>query len=137
MEDFTGEVEVIVFSDLHERYQSDLQEDRVVLIKGYTDFKEEEEVKIISKEITFFPAEAMQLMIRIRDGISIGEMLTLKDILTSFSGNTPVYLYFEKNGKMLLTGQQYWVSETEDELFRRIENLLGPGCLKIQQLAAR
>ena len=32
--------------------------------QGYTDFKEEEEVKIISKEITIFPAETMQLMIR-------------------------------------------------------------------------
>ena len=53
VEDFTGEVEVIVFSDLHERYQSDLQEDRVVLIKGYTDFKEEEEVRSSPKRSLF------------------------------------------------------------------------------------
>ena len=105
VEDFTGDVEVIVFSDIHERCQSDLQEDRVVLIRGYTDFKEEEEVKIISKEITIFPAETMQLVVRIRSDISIDEMIALKNILTSFSGNTPVYLYFEKNGKMLLTSQ--------------------------------
>ncbi|MGI6328911.1 MAG: DNA polymerase III subunit alpha [Dethiobacteria bacterium] len=137
VEDFTGEVEVVVFSDIHERCQSDLQEDRVVLIKGSTDFKEEEEVKIISKEITFFPAEAMQLMIRIHKDISIGEMLALKKILTSFSGSIPVYLYFEKNGKMLLTGQEFWVNDAEDELFRSIENLFGSDCLKIQQLASR
>lgn len=134
VEDFTGEVEVIVFSDNHEQYQNDLQEDRVVLIKGYTDFKEEEEVKIISREITFFPAEAMQLMIRIRNDISIAEMVSMKDILAKFSGSTPVYLYFENNGKILLTGQECWVNENEDELFRRIENILGPDCLKIQQL---
>ncbi len=128
---------MIVFSDLHERCQSDLQEDRVVLIKGAIDFKEEEEVKIISREITFFPAEAMQLMIRVRSDISIAEMLDLKKILTSFSGSTPVYLYFEKNGKMLLAGQECWVNDAEDGLFRRIESLLGPGCLEIRQLAAR
>ena len=79
----------------------------------------------------------MQLLIRIRNDISMGEMLALKDLLVSFSGSTPVYLYFEKNGKMLLAGQEYWVNDAEDELFRRIENLLGPGCLKIQQLATR
>lgn len=134
VEDLTGEVEVVVFSDLYESCQKDLREDRVMIINGYTDPKDEDEVKIISREITFLPAEPMQLFIRIDGDKSVGEMVALKDILTSSRGNTPVYLYFEKNGKLLLAGQECWVKDDEDDLFLRIEKLLGPDCLKIQQL---
>ncbi len=134
LEDLTGEVEVVVFSDIHEKYQKELKEDRVVLIYGSTDYKEEEEVKIICKDIMFFPAEPRQLFIRIEDEKPLGEMVSLRDILASYPGGTPVYLYFEKNGKLLLTGQECWVKDNEDELYTRIKKLLGPDCLKIQQL---
>jgi len=82
----------------------------------------------------FFPAEPRQLFIRIEDEKPLGEMVSLRDILASYPGGTPVYLYFEKNGKLLLTGQECWVKDNEDELYTRIKKLLGPDCLKIQQL---
>ena len=135
LEDLTGEVEVVVFSDVHEKYQQDLQEDRVVLIRGSTDYKEEEEVKIICKDILFFPVEPSQLFIRIEGEKPLGELVALKDILSSYPGGTPVYLYFEKSGKLLLTGQECWVRE-DDELYRRIRELLGPDCLKSRALEA-
>ena len=134
LEDLTGEVEVVVFSDVHEKYQQDLQEDRVVLIRGNTDYKEEE-VKIICKDILFFPVEPSQLFIRIEGEKPLGELVALKDILSSYPGGTPVYLYFEKSGKLLLTGQECWVRE-DDELYRRIRELLGPDCLKSRALEA-
>jgi DNA polymerase-3 subunit alpha len=136
VEDLTGEVEVVVFSDLFEKYQEDLQEDRVVLLQGQTDYKEEGEVKIICREATFFPAEPRQLFIRIDAERPLAEMVALKDILTSYHGGNPVYLYFEKYARLLLTGQECWVKGDEEQLYRRVEELLGPGCLKIQQLAA-
>lgn len=134
LEDLTGEVEVVVFSDIHEKYQKELQEDRVVLIYGSTDLKEEEEVKIICKDIMFFPAEPRQLFIKIEGDKPLGELVSLRDILVSYPGGTPVYLYFEKSGKLMLTGQECWVKDDEDELYRRIKKLLGADCLKIQQL---
>ncbi len=133
IEDLTGEVEVIVFSDIYEKYQQELQEDRVVILSGQTDYKEEEEVKIICREITFLPREPRQFFIKICGERSVGEMVNLKDILSSFQGGTPVYLYFEESEKLLLTGQECWVREDE-KLFARIEKLLGPDCLKMQQL---
>lgn len=134
VEDLTGEVEIVVFSDLYEKYQNEFQEDRIVLVNGETDFKEEEEVKLIGKEIVFLPQEPGQLLLKIRGERSRGDMETLKDILTSFPGGTPVFLYFEEGKKLLLTGQECWVSQNDPELFRSLENLLGPDCLKIQQL---
>src|SRR5690606_35420236 len=86
VEDLTGEVEIVVFSDLYEKYQNEFQEDRIVLVNGETDFKEEEEVKLIGNEIVFLPQEPGQLLLKIRGERSRGDMETLKDILTSFPG---------------------------------------------------
>ena len=136
VEDLTGEVEVVVFSDLYEKHQEDLQVDRVVLLKGQTDYKEEGEVKIICREVTIFPAEPRQLFIRIDAERPLAEMVALKDILTAYHGGNPVYLYFEEQARLLLTGQACWVKGDEEQLSKRVEELLGPGCLKIQELTA-
>jgi len=134
LEDLTGEIEVIVFSDIHEKYQKDLLEERVVLIYGATDVKEEEEVKVICKDIMFFPPEPKQLFIRIDGDRPLGELVSLRDILADYPGGTPVYLYFEKSGKLILTGQECWVRDDVEELYIRIKKLLGAESLKIQEL---
>jgi DNA polymerase-3 subunit alpha len=135
VEDLTGEVEIVVFSDLYEKYQGEFQEDRIVLVHGETDLKEEEEIKIIAKELVFLPQEPGQLLLKVCGEQSMGDMVALKDTLTSSRGGTPVFLYFEEEGKLILTGQECWVDENNPELFLSLENLLGPDCLKIQQLA--
>ena len=134
VEDLSGEVEVIVFSDFFEKYQEELQIDRVVLLKGQTDYKEEGEVKIICREAVFFPVEPRQLFIRVNDKITQAEMVALKDLLSSYRGNTPVYLYFEKYARLLLVGQGCWVKEDEEPFYQRLEGLMGPDCYKVQQL---
>ncbi len=135
IEDLTGEVEVIAFNDIYERYQEEIEEDRVVILKGQTDSKEDDEVKILCKEITFLPKEAKQLLIKICGEKPLGDMVALRDILTDFQGGMPVYLYFEDRGKLLLAGQNCWVRE-DGSLYERIERLLGQDCLKIQQIEA-
>lgn len=134
VEDLSGEVEVVIFSDIYEKYQNELQVDRVVLLQGQTDYKEEGEVKMICREATFFPAEPRQLFVRVKAETSLAETVALKDLLSAHQGSTPVYLYFEKYDRLLLAGQECWVKEEEKALFERLEKLLGPDCLKIQQL---
>jgi DNA polymerase-3 subunit alpha len=130
LEDLTGEVEVIIFSDLYERHQHELSEDRVILLSGQTDHKEEEMVKIIAKDITFLPHEPRQCCIRIDEERPLRELIDLRDLLLSCHGGMPVYLFFNRNGKLLLTGQNYWVREDEN-LYDKIEELFGPGCVSI------
>lgn len=133
MEDLTGEVEVIVFSDLYEQHQQYLEEDKALLIRGQVDIKEEEDVKIQCREFTFLPAQPKQLFIKVENDKTVQEMLKLKDLLSSHAGGIPVYLYFAQKGKLILTGQEYWVKE-EKEVFSRIENLMGKECLELQEL---
>jgi len=135
IEDLTGDVEVVVFSDVYERYQDELEEDRVVILQGQSDHKEDDDVKILCKDITFLPKEAKQLLIKVCGEKPIGDMVALKDVLAEYQGGMPVYLYFEDKKKLLLTGQECWVKE-DNRLYQRIESLVGPDCLKVQQMEA-
>ena len=130
VEDLTGEVEVVVFSDLYERHQNELQEDKVILLKGHTDLKEEEAVKIIARELSFLPQEPRQFVIRIDQEQSLQELIDLRELLASYRGQVPVYLYFNRDGRLILTGQECWVRE-DDQLTQRIEKLLGSDCVRV------
>lgn len=133
VEDLTGELEVVIFSDLYEQHQQDLEEGRVILAGGVLDLKEEETVKMFCEEITFLPREPRQLLITISRDKSFRELLDLKNILTSFRGGTPVYLYLEGREKLILTGQECWVNDPE-KVKPKIENLLGTGSVKIEEI---
>ena len=53
LEDFSGSVECVVFSDLYEKARRDICVDSIVIVKGRTSSKEEE-VKLIAQEIEEF-----------------------------------------------------------------------------------
>ncbi len=132
LEDLTGNVEVIVFSDLYEKQAELFQEDSLVLIKGRTDLKEEEEAKIIAETVAPLPQETRQLYLKIREGLEIGSLVRLKQLLQEAEGQMPVYLYFEKEKKLLLLERELWAPD--DAAFRqRLENLLGQGTVKVKE----
>jgi DNA polymerase-3 subunit alpha len=133
VEDLTGELEIIVFSDLYERHKESLEGERVILARGRLDLKEGENVKMLGEEITFLPREPRQLFITISSDKSFPELLNLKTILTSSQGGTPVYLYFEQKQKLMLTGQECWIANPE-KLKEKIERLIGAGSVKIEQM---
>ncbi len=133
VEDYTGEMEIIVFSDLYERYRKSLEEERVIISKGRLDLKEEESVKMLCEEIIFLPREPRQLVVTISEDVSFPDLLTLKNILSKFQGGTPVYLYFKQNERLILTGQECWIKDPET-MKKEIEGLLGSGSVKIEQL---
>jgi DNA polymerase-3 subunit alpha len=128
-----GELEIIIFPNLYERYGESLEVERVIIAKGRLDLKEEENIKMLAEEITFLPREPRQLLITISGNKSFPELMDLKKILTASQGGTPVYLYLEQKEKLILTGQECWVSEL-GELREKIEDLTGVGSVKIEQM---
>jgi DNA polymerase-3 subunit alpha len=133
LEDFTGELEVIVFSDLYERHQKDLEDERVILIKGQLDLKEEDAAKVLCEEMIFLPRQSRRLVINLSSEKSLPELMTLKNTLSSARGGTPVYLHLSGKEKLILTGDKYWVEDSEI-LKADIERLLGAGSVTTQQL---
>ncbi|MEW5783844.1 MAG: DNA polymerase III subunit alpha [Bacillota bacterium] len=133
LEDLTGSVEVVVFSDLFEKQAPLFQEDSLLVIKGRTDIKEEEEPKIIAESVSPLPKDPQQLLLKIGDRRGVEIMARLKQILTAEEGQIPVCLYFENEKKMLLLPDAYWVRDDPD-CRRRLENLLGESAVKLQDL---
>ncbi|MGI6097477.1 MAG: DNA polymerase III subunit alpha [Dethiobacteria bacterium] len=133
LEDLTGEVEVIVFSNLYERQQKELEEDLPLLIKGKTDIKDEEEVKIICEKIIPLPLQPKRLFLRIGTPCQISTLLTLKELLRQAEGGIPVYLFFEKEKKTILVEEDCWATD-EPDFLQKVKNILGADNVKLQEL---
>ncbi|NLY39711.1 MAG: DNA polymerase III subunit alpha [Firmicutes bacterium] len=133
LEDLTGSVEVIVFSDLYEKQTALFQEDSLLIIKGRTDIKEEEEPKIIAESATPLPREPKQLLLKLGDRRDLALLARLKQILLEEAGPMPVCLYFAREKKLILLPEKYWVRD-DPECRRRLELLLGEDAVKLEDL---
>ena len=141
LEDLYGNVEVIVFPGIYDRYLHLLSEDAIVIIKGSINFKEDEMPKLIADSV--LPAESLNLLggggnpnketviIRIspdRDGADILEKI--KTVIMEHRGDTPVVVHNTDSGKKLRTTRELWVSP--DEAFRsKVEGITGRGSVSI------
>ncbi|MBE0448197.1 MAG: DNA polymerase III subunit alpha [Actinobacteria bacterium] len=154
LEDLDGSVEVIVFPSAYEKYKELIAEDKIVLIKGRLDIKEDE-LKVISLEMQEFNAKAGDEGSRRRkakpndNGKKITEksvlvltitksMMTpsfidrLKEILGSQPGSIPVFLKIENGGKptILALSEDYKVSP-HNGLFAKLKELIGKGAVQV------
>lgn len=133
LEDLTGSVEIIVFSDLYEKRSEIFQEDSPLLVRGKIDLKEDEEVKIIAESAVLLPREPRQLFIKIGAATAPPALARLRKMLRSADGGLPVYLYFEKEKKMILLDENFQGS-AEPQFLEEIGNLLGPGAARLEEL---
>ncbi|HHW75305.1 MAG TPA: hypothetical protein GX744_08660, partial [Firmicutes bacterium] len=129
----TGSVEIIVFSDLYEKRTEIFQEDSPLLVKGKVDLKEEEEAKIIAESAVLLPREPRQLFIKIVAGTAPATLAKLRKMLRSARGGLPVYLYFEKEKKMILLDENFQGS-AEPSFLEEIGRLLGPESARLEEL---
>lgn len=124
LEDLSGSVEVVVFSNVYEKARFYLENDHVLIASGRTSLKEEEDSKIIAEAIMPLPKEARELVIHCRENDNMGTLLSLKKILEGSRGTLPVYLSFAGHAGRVLLEQRYWVFE-DSPLLAEIEKLFG------------
>ncbi len=122
LEDMYGSMEMIVFPKSFFKYSTFISNDSVVLVKG-TLIINEDERKVNVTDISLFNEESVpeKLYIRIKDNSVIDKM---KVILRAYSGNTPVYVYFEKEKKNTLAEKSMWVTLSKT-LKKELTELLG------------
>ncbi|MDD5594963.1 MAG: DNA polymerase III subunit alpha [Candidatus Omnitrophica bacterium] len=128
LEDLEGVVEALVFPRAYQKISRYIQPNTVVLVTGNLNLKEDQP-KLLVNDI--LPVDQIYKMI---NGININlsglqENLfeSLKNIITSSHGSTPVYLHLHTPAKsrvQLLVGDNYFVSPSE-QLIHDIENLIG------------
>jgi DNA polymerase-3 subunit alpha len=133
VEDLYGPVEVVVFSNLYEKYGSRLQPDQVVAIQGRVSAREDEDAKIIANDIMFYEdipkTNNQTLWIKIPAALSV-ELENITDILQNYRGETRVMIYDERVKRKYAANEAYWVSPG-NELINDLQDLLGSEAVKM------
>lgn len=131
VEDLTGAFEVVVFPRPYLRNRLAIRVDEVVLIKGRSSGSGEE-VKIIGEEISTLDSHlGGELHLKI-DSVSSPLLDQVQIVLSSFRGESPVFLHFEKERKVIKTGEEFHV-DLSGPVVNRLQDLLGHARVKIKR----
>ena len=137
VEDFTGSVKCVLWSDQFARFKDDVDEDRIVLVEGHVEWREgtSEPDLIVSKILSLEQARkdlTRGMVLRMPYGDNPEALMKLEgvaSVLKRFRGRCPVYLTVRDaagKGAQFKLNESFWVDATAlkvDEL----ELLLGPG----------
>lgn len=113
VEDLTGSIEVLVFPRALQKYHTCVETDKVVIISGRINLQEDspkffaEEIEVLTLPDIKTPKLYIKIDTTTMDSTQIE---TIGHILKNYRGQIPVYLFFEKEKKLILTDQEYWVS---------------------------
>ncbi len=138
LEDLAGSCEVVVFPDVYKASLSFLRKEATLFIKGRIN-QREDDPKVIATELIPL-TEVQKKLTRVvsvdlrTTGLNLETLNKLKEILSAHKGDVPLYLNFkDPSGKTVEVhlDDMYRV-ETSEELFQKIESLLGENAIKIK-----
>ena len=128
LEDFFGTIECIVFPQTYVRYYDLINEDEVVVIEGRLSFSEVEEPKIICEKVAALNKLNLdKIYVKITRDKDKDIFNRINLILKKNPGDTPVYLYLEKDKKTLIADRSLWVNSDFVDTIKELEALLGKG----------
>lgn len=117
LEDLTGSIEVLIFPKTLQKYHHLVETDKVVLISGRINLQEDSP-KFFAEEISLLnlpEKKTPKLYIKVdSDRVDHAVLEVISRILQNYRGEIPVYFYFEKEKKLILTDRNYWVSWQPD-----------------------
>jgi DNA polymerase-3 subunit alpha len=129
LDDLTGGAEVVVFNSVYATSRELLETDRILVVKGRVDHKQEGETKLIAIEVTEFevarPAEEVRLKVDARRAPA-GIVRDLSHVVRDFPGDAKVVLALETSEglKTLELGPGYRVAPVPD-FYAEVKALLG------------
>ncbi len=125
LEDFYGNVELIIFPNVFSRFQDLFEEGKVLAIEGHISLSDVEEAKIIVDSARKIDLEEnKRLYISVED-IKSENINSIKNILRRYKGKVPVIIYDEKSKKPYGVSKDMWISlENFDNLKIELLNYL-------------
>ncbi len=134
LEDVTGSVEVVAFNSVYAAARELLVADRVLVVKGRVDHKQQGETKLIALEVTPFEGTPERREVRLRvDARSApaGVVRELAALVKDFPGEAPVYvdLVTSVGPKLLELGPDYRV-RPEADFLAEVKHLLGESAVQ-------
>ncbi|MDR7855833.1 DNA polymerase III subunit alpha [Tissierella sp.] len=131
LEDLYGAIECIVFPTTFDRYNKYLKEDGLVVVEGRISMSEVEEPKILVEKIrelnTF---KRGKLYLKISSSSVANVFSKIKEILRKYKGDTPVYIYLEKEKKTIVSDRELWIDVSEKAIME-LKDLLGEESVKL------
>ncbi len=136
LEDLSGQVEVVLFPRTLARCRDLVREDGLVVVSGRVSWRDEQ-VTVVAEEVTALrgegaaetaaAAEEVQaLFLRVRGEAGPDLFARIKEVLSSYPGTVPVYLWIAAARKAILADRRYWI-KPQAALLGHLEALLGQG----------
>ncbi|MDF1545252.1 MAG: DNA polymerase III subunit alpha [bacterium] len=129
LEDYSGKVELILFSSCYEKCKECVEVDRMVLVTGRVSTREEEAAKIIGNEV--MPLEKLterfncQLVIKISSDRGDTTIDSVVSSLEKHKGNAPVLIAARENGCEVYIKSKRYSVDIDFELLNDLKELLG------------
>jgi DNA polymerase-3 subunit alpha len=129
LDDLTGGAEVVVFNSVYAASRELLEADRILVVKGRVDHKQEGETKLIAIEVLEFEASAPPSEVRLKVDARkapAGIVRELSHVVRDFPGDARVVLALETSdgARTLELGPSYRV-RPEADFFAEVKALLG------------
>jgi DNA polymerase-3 subunit alpha len=129
LDDLTGGAEVVVFNSVYAATRELLEADRILVVKGRVDHKQEGETKLIAIEVREFQAVQRPTEVRLRVDARkapAGIVRELSHVVRDFPGEAKVVLALDtsEGPRMLELGPDYRV-RPEADFFAEVKALLG------------
>ncbi len=130
LEDFTGQIEVIVFPRVFNKVSRLLAPDMAVIIAGRLSVNEEGS-KVLVQDIKPLDTVENAVRIRIEKKNETTEIIEkLQQVLTANRGKSTVYFCLSSTGRVIKTESRYWIDPSQKAL-EEIETLLGKETVSI------
>lgn len=126
LEDLTGVIEVIVFPKTLDKLRDVIAQDKLVIVKGRINIREDEPPKLICESISGLEkVNGEKIYIQIENKNMIKDVkFKLKNCTSSKDGNTPVYLYIKQERQSYRLTRDFWV-ELSDEFIQELKECFG------------
>ena len=131
LEDFTSQLEVVVFPKVFYQHSRLLLEGQVLEVRGRLSVNEEE-VKLLADEVRTLnqPAEEVRLVLH-KEQETPTVFAGLKEIFGRYKGRQVVYLDLIDSGRVIKTEPQYWMDLSAPGALSDLGALLGTEAVKL------
>lgn len=125
LDDMSGTIEVILFSNVYEKFRGELIKDRPVLISGKLSISASENPKIICDAITPLDAVAKvkENKVVILNTVPRPQIQAALSTMKYFSGNTPLKVEYVKDGEVVKT--VFYQVAPNRTMWQHLQDLLG------------
>lgn len=141
IEDLSGDIDIVVFPRVFEQYNKHLEADKIVIVAGEVNHKDDE-VTLLADKIMDVPEAVTMLtervIVRLTSTGMTKEIITkLKMIIGTHKGDTPVTLLLErpKTFSVYINAGDDFKVRPDFELYKEIDDLIGKGRYEIKARA--